>query len=233
MNFAILTTTGYISKPFITLEGFLTWMKIQIQKLSMPMAQWFHDLGVKANHMTATRLLFPLPIALLLANGHTLGAIAATTLAAWTDVLDGLMSDMEKEKDSARSKAWGLFDSIVDKIFVISTLIIIARHGNVAQYLTLIAAISFGEATLFGFAILGTVYGYMVMKLSAEEALARIQSNSWGKSKMACELLTIGLIMGLPLFPHWTVEYGAYVFGWTAFFFLVCSFFAKLKTVLA
>lgn len=227
---AVILALKQIRNKISTIEDFLNWIKLQIRKPSKPVAAWLHSQEITANHVTATRFPTAVIIWLLLSNGHKGYALLAWFIAAWTDNLDGIMAETEREQNRERSKIWGLFDSLVDKFCIITTAWVIVKTLSLVQFEGLVTVISIGEVSFASLAILWLLYAVILAGMDLKVALKKLESNTWGKSKMTCELVSLSFMMLFSEFPNEWIELTVLVSGWAAFGFLVCSFFGKLKT---
>lgn len=225
MTAAILALSGFISSQINTVEGLLHWGKTQLRKPGIPVARLLHRHGVRANQVTGSRILAPAFVWLSLSYEYTVPALIVFALASWTDSLDGIMAeDEEKEEGKKRSGIYGLFDSLVDKVFIISIYALSYQRFENLVTLTAVGEIIYGSlAVLY-------LLGSLVSGADMDTALEKVKSNNWGKYKMGFEVATAICMMAYFEIPHWLVDWAVRGFGWTAFGFLICSFFGKLKT---
>ena len=120
-----------------------------------PAGRWLVSVGVSADVLTTSGLVFAGATAWAIGSGHHWTAIFLLTAAGFHDILDGAVA-----KASHRASQRGsFFDSVVDRV---SDAVIM---GGVAYYLT---AHHHGQLVLLPFAILSTTFLISYQRSKAE-----------------------------------------------------------------
>jgi len=131
-------------------------------------------------YITLFRILcIPALVILLLSrfNGHELIATAVFAVAALSDIADGVLA----RRTHKTSTVGELLDPIADKLLISSALICLVGLGSIASWMVII--IVGREITVTGFRAIASSRGI------------HISSSVFGKIKMWCEAITVGLLI--------------------------------------
>ncbi len=218
---SITTTYRFFSEQG---EGIIKKIHAKLGELALPQARWLHRKEVTSNQVTASRMLSIVPICVMLAYQRYWLSCALVLLAAWTDNIDGRLARIE---DKPKGSMGGLFDSLVDKLFVIAVVLTIYFYsGFRAWFMT---SIVIGESVYLTFAVLYLAFAVWFYEVPQEEALKNLSSNSWGRAKLTLEICaTICIIIFLNTNSK-VFGLAAQVLGWCSVKFLIFSFFGKLR----
>jgi CDP-diacylglycerol--glycerol-3-phosphate 3-phosphatidyltransferase len=110
-------------------------------------------------------------------NGHELIATAVFAVAALSDIADGVLA----RRTHKTSTMGELLDPIADKLLISSALICLVGLGSIASWMVII--IVGREITITGFRAIASSRGI------------HISSSVFGKIKMWCEAITVGLLI--------------------------------------
>lgn len=121
----------------------------------------------------------PVLIILLLSrfNGHEFFALAVFAIAGLSDIADGVLARRKNQS----SVMGALLDPIADKLLIASALICLVELGEVASWMAIV--IVGREIAVTGFRSIASSRGI------------HISSSRFGKIKMWCESITIGLLI--------------------------------------
>ena len=142
---------------------------------------------VTPNQITIFRF-FTVPFVVLLLAVHEYRyGVALFAVSAFTDALDGALA-----RTTNRITEWGkLYDPIADKLLIVLTaLMVVPQHLGIGPVVAIIA---------IEMLTIGSAY-YLKNKGTVE-----IMANGWGKTKMICQSVGVGLILaytilGIPWF---------------------------------
>ncbi len=131
---------------------------------------------IKPNHITMLRLILIPVLVLMFLSNHFLLAFIIFLIASFTDAIDGALA----RQRNMITKTGSALDSLVDKIFIISLIILFAKHlpWQIVEILIISEL-----ATIGG--------GYALHKNKK-----KIKANIFGKLKMNAEILGIILLFG-------------------------------------
>ncbi len=137
----------------------------------------FFPARVTPNQITIFRFFtVPFVVFLLFVEEYRLG-IVLFAISAFTDALDGALA-----RTTNRVTEWGkVYDPLADKLLIVLTaLIIVPKHLNVwiVFFILLLEVILIGSA-------------YYLKNQGAVE----ITANAWGKAKMICQSMGVGLLL--------------------------------------
>jgi CDP-diacylglycerol--glycerol-3-phosphate 3-phosphatidyltransferase len=110
-------------------------------------------------------------------NGHELVAAAVFAVAGFSDIADGVLA----RRIQKTSMVGALLDPIADKLLITSALICLVELGVVASWMAII--IVGREIAITGFRAVASSKGI------------HISASIFGKIKMWCECVTIGLLI--------------------------------------
>jgi CDP-diacylglycerol--glycerol-3-phosphate 3-phosphatidyltransferase len=129
--------------------------RTSLDTVTAPVGRWLVSLGVSADMLTASGLVFAGATAWSIASGHHWIGILLLTATGFHDMFDGAVA-----KASQRASQRGsFFDSVIDRV---SDAVIM---GGVAYYLT---SRHHGELVLLPFAILSTTFLISYQRSKAE-----------------------------------------------------------------
>lgn len=195
-----------------------------IKILARPAAGLLHHFGVTANQVTGVRLFIALILNLPDYEAWWFpwwfGGWYA--VAMYSDAVDGVMAREFEHKP--KNSGGGLFESLVDKVLIISGYWYPSTNFPKIFFLTFWGEIL--QATL--------ALGYLLYAALAgiEEAIANTSSNIAGKTKMFLEGATCGLMVVYLSTPSQALDSMVVVFGALALVFLGFSILGKIKTML-
>jgi CDP-diacylglycerol--glycerol-3-phosphate 3-phosphatidyltransferase len=131
-------------------------------------------------YITLFRILcIPILVILLLSrfNGQEFVALAVFATAALSDIADGVLA----RRTQKTSTMGALLDPIADKLLISSAFICLVGLGSVASWMVII--IVGREIAITGFRAIASSKGI------------HISSSAFGKIKMWCEAITVGLLI--------------------------------------
>lgn len=183
-----------------------------------PLARMLHRLGITANQVTGARLLAPFIFYWPDFESWWFKWWFFSTLIslAYTDVIDGILAT-EFEKKSTNDGGV-LFDSLVDKCFVVSVYWYPSKNFPKLFWFTLI-----GELLQIALATAWMLYS---------KSIENVRSNLAGKTKMTLEVLTGGLMILFLAFPSQPLSWFIVLCGTLALMFLGLSIMGKIKLML-
>ncbi len=170
---------------------------------------------VPANLITLFRALLLVPVYLAYAHQSWGWMIGLYLLAWFTDVLDGLHARYRGQI----SKFGKLLDPVVDKIFVVSLLLIVAP-GRLSIYV-IWTTIALEIAIVLMAVLLGPFSRFFKIKLQAG-------ANIWGKLKMLLQGLALTVLL-IGLSTGW-LQVTAEVIFWCAFILAVVSIVIYIRS---
>lgn len=139
-----------------------------------------------AHALTLSRI--PLAVALAYAYGDVGWAVGIIALAALTDTLDGNVARALQRRGHTRPAIGGWLDPLVDKVFVVIVLAVIAvRAGD----LLVIALIGARELVMVPLAAL-----YVARHRPARE----LRADALGKAATVAQFIAVAIAIGLPAY---------------------------------
>src|SRR3989344_8655670 len=132
---------------------------------------------VTPNQITIFRF-FTVPfVAYFVYRGIYLPALILFAISAFTDALDGALA-----RTTNRITEWGkTFDPLADKLLIVLTaLMVVTRHLGI----TIVFLIMMIEMIL-----IGSAYYFK------NKGVIEIRANGWGKAKMMCQSVGVGLVL--------------------------------------
>ncbi|MBD3413100.1 MAG: CDP-diacylglycerol--glycerol-3-phosphate 3-phosphatidyltransferase [Candidatus Aminicenantes bacterium] len=131
-------------------------------------------------YITLFRILcIPLLVVFMLSSfqGHELAAFVVFVVAALSDIADGVLA----RRTNQTSTIGALLDPIADKLLISSAFICLVGLGTVASWMVVI--------------IIGREIAVTGFRAIASSRSHHIASSAYGRIKMWCESITIGLLI--------------------------------------
>jgi|SRR5688572_13257915 phosphatidylglycerophosphate synthase len=137
-----------------------------------------------AHALTLSRI--PLAIALWWAYGDAAATVTLVGLAALTDTLDGHVARAMKRRGVRGPDIGGWLDPLVDKLFVVAALVVIAGHGGDLRVLALIGARELVMVPL------------VAIYLARSRPHRELRADVYGKAATVAQFVALAIVLGAP-----------------------------------